>query len=115
MRGKTDAARRTLRLIRNGEHASEDAIDAEIRAIETALEFEKKTVGHNLQSLVSGQGSLWTRFKQSQVYAAFVGSNKRRMLVCAAAGVLYVMSGFDFATSGFIYLLRTMGEPDPFK
>lgn len=80
-----------------------------------ALKLEQEAA-HSVQDTFKGtEGSLVVRFKKSHFYAAFVGTNRLRMLASMAGGVFYVASGFDFALSGATYLLRILGEPDPFK
>lgn len=120
MLGRIDAARATLQRLRSGAHCTPEAIESEIVAIQAGLELERKS-DKSLRSAQStfggrcGLGSWWTAFKNSHIYAAFLGNHKKRLLVCAVAGTFYVASGFEFAITSQSYLLRAMGEPDPFK
>lgn len=115
MRGRPDEARAALRRLRGGQHRTDEAIDAELQAMSISLEMEKASAQRIKHSFKRAEGSWLTTFKQSHIYAAFAGTNKLRVLASATAGTFYVASGSDFAFTGQTYLLRIMGEKDPFK
>ena len=117
MQDRLDEARASLRRLRSGEYLTDTAIDSEIAAIQAALRLEKETQAKHTKSTTSPNDniSIIAKIKNSHLYGALVGTNKKRTLVCALAGTFYVASGHDFAVTGQPYILRVFGENDPFK